>query len=39
MSSLVFLPITVANIVIMGVYRCTSLELSKMQDHKSLTLH
>jgi len=38
MLSLAFLPIQVANIVIMGVCHCTALELSEMQDQKLLTL-
>jgi len=38
-SSLAFLPIQAANIMIMGVCQFTALELSKMQDKKSLTLH
>jgi len=38
MLSLAFLPIKAANIVIMDIRHCTALELSEMQDQKSLTL-
>jgi len=38
MSSLVFLPIKAANIVIMGICHCTAPELSEMQDQILLTL-
>jgi len=38
-SSLAFLPIKAANIMIMRVCRCTALELSKMHDQELLTLH
>jgi len=37
-SSLAFLPIKGANIVITGVCRCRAFELSKRQDQKALTL-
>jgi len=39
MLSLAFLPIKKANNVIMDVCRCTALELSEMQDQKSVMLH
>jgi len=39
MLSVAFLPIKVGIIVFMGVWHCTALELSKMHDQKSLTLH
>jgi len=39
MSSLAFLPIKAVDILVMGVCRCTALELSKMQNQKWLTLH
>ena len=38
MLSLAFLPIKAANIVILGLCHLTALELSKMQDKKSLML-
>ena len=38
MLSLAFLPLMAANIMIMEVCLCTALDLSKMQDQRSLTL-